>query len=64
VGKRLRTPTSKDTYQFPPLLWNSSDIHRMTLYYIEKTGLRDSDSTNYMDPPGKKGKEETEYTTM
>lgn len=29
----------------------------MTLYYIEKTGLRDSNSTDYMDPPGKESEE-------
>lgn len=41
------------THQFPPLLWNSADIHRMTLHHVEKTGLWDSDGTDYMDPPGK-----------
>lgn len=47
----------KATHQSPSLLWNSTDVHRMTLYDAEKASLGDSNSTDYMDPPGERKRE-------
>lgn len=47
----------KDTHQFPPLLRDGADVHRMTLYDIEESRLGDSNGTDHMDPPGEQSED-------
>lgn len=39
------------TYQFPPLLRDGADIHRVALNHIQEAYLRDCDGADHMNPP-------------